>query len=331
MFFFLCLAAAGIFLLFLTTAFLLFRFFLGRRSSFFSYADKIQSLDKTEPETAPEEHSIRGGHHVLLKGRLYRATSLQHTANDTIAVLFPGYGDSIKTLYGPARFYLDSGCSVFIPYPRGTGESGGKYSGTPSLDAKDLISWLKYLSRQFPDSFFVLHGFSLGAATVILAATSSAFRKKHFPEKTLAIVSDSPFTSFSRVLHDYLSHFAGNNRFQKAYFLTAARFLSLICFLTGRGFCSRTSPKKALQSRRWQKASIPLMLIHGKADALFNPSMAEELFSVLKDNDHDRLLMMPDTPHGGAFTTSTAQYTGALSAFITIAGSPREIDADQIS
>src|SRR5699024_12483595 len=72
---------------------------------------------------------------------------------------------------------------------RGHGESGGDYYGFGWHDRLDIIDWLDQLVAENPDAEIVLHGLSMGAATVLMASGED------LPENVRLIIADSPYTS----------------------------------------------------------------------------------------------------------------------------------------
>ncbi|MDW7650471.1 MAG: alpha/beta hydrolase [Bacillota bacterium] len=71
---------------------------------------------------------------------------------------------------GYARFYLEErGYNVLLPDNRGHGESQGHYIGFGRHDRLDCLQWVdEIISRNGEDSVIVLHGVSMGGATVLM-------------------------------------------------------------------------------------------------------------------------------------------------------------------
>src|SRR5690625_2967095 len=69
-------------------------------------------------------------------------------------------------LYGE-YYYEELGYNIFTPDLRGHGKSEGDYYGFGWHDRLDLIKWLDELERRSGEIEIVLHGLSMGAATVL--------------------------------------------------------------------------------------------------------------------------------------------------------------------
>ena len=83
-------------------------------------------------------------------------------------------------------FYHDTlGYNYLLPDHAAHGRSTGKHIGFGSYESKNLLLWVDYLRQRFgSDISIVLHGISMGAATVMLANESDP------PEQVKAVVLD---------------------------------------------------------------------------------------------------------------------------------------------
>ncbi len=310
------LAVAGVLTVFFSSAYFLYRSYFTRGSSFFSYSSKIAGFyegmaDERLPNSAVEL-SIIGSGGVTLKGDLYAKS-----ADGKLAVIVPGYGDSVKTVYAPAAEYIKRGFDVLIVYPRGIGKSGGKNCGLSCVDAKDLVRWLKYLTGRFNASQIILHGFSFGASAVIQSLSLRAFYKAKLDKCVSKVIADSAFTSLHDVFKDYYTHFTKKNRFQRFFFMRMLYCMSFISFLSGKNFFGNISPIKSLKRRERLFAKskkikirvIPILFLHGKNDTVCRFEMAEKLFassgSVERQN---RIVLFDEASHGGSFYTNPKKY-----------------------
>ncbi len=289
--FLLVLAFAGIFTVFFSSAYFLYRSYFVRESSFFSYSEKISGFCEISPEdlsgiagcdVRQKELTIKGSGGVTLKGDLFarcaesydiscvcnnaggcteaaKSGFAESVKSKKLVVIVPGYGDSVKTVYAPAAEYIKRGFDVLIVYPRGVGKSGGKYCGLSCVDAKDLVHWLKDISKLFDKAQvddeaqskteIILHGFSFGASAVIQCVSSRAFYKAKLNEYVLKAIADSAFTSMRDVFSDYYNHFTQKSRFQRFFFMRILNYMSLVSFLAGKSFFCNISPMKILKRR----------------------------------------------------------------------------------
>src|SRR5690625_6768368 len=89
-----------------------------------------------------------------------------------------------------AEYYYETlGYNVFFADMRGHGESEGDYIGFGWHERLDVIDWTDLLIEKLgPDTEIVMHGVSMGAASVLMASG------EHMPEQVKAIVAESPYT-----------------------------------------------------------------------------------------------------------------------------------------
>lgn len=347
--FLLILVVAGVLTVFFSSAYFLYRSYFARGSNFFSYSAKIAGFREISPEdllgvsggdVRQEELAIKGCDGVTLKGDFFTKGVDDFTEapnNKKLVVIVPGYGDSVKTVYAPAAEYLKHGFDVLIVYLRGVGKSGGKSCGLSCVDAKDLVRWLKYLSKRFgivqadgdreneddaqtgtqSKTEIILHGFSFGASAVIQCVSSRAFYKAKLDKHVSVVIADSAFTSLREVFKDYYKHFTNKSKFQRFYFMRMLYCMSFISFLSGKNFFGNMSPIKLLKKRERLFAKskkikirvIPILFIHGKNDTVCRFEMAEKLFASSGAAEKgNRLILFDEAAHGGSFYINPRKY-----------------------
>ncbi|MDH6364622.1 fermentation-respiration switch protein FrsA (DUF1100 family) [Enterococcus sp. PF1-24] len=145
--------------------------------------------------------------------------------------------------------YFNKGYNVLIPDLRGHGASEGKVIGMGWLDRLDLLTWINWLVTNFPKAKIVLHGGSMGAATVLMTSGEK------LPSNVYALVSDSAFTSAysecEHVLKDIM-------HFPSFPLMPAANHQS-------KKFAGYQL-KEASATKQVASNHLPLLLIHGSAD-----------------------------------------------------------------
>ena len=319
--FFAFLAAAGILLVFFSSARFLFKSYFSRGSTFFACTKYIEnfsteSLSSPAKLPAPEEHSISGSGGTLLKAEYYPGSSPK------TAILVPGYADSLSTLYAPAYEYIKRQFNVLIVNPQGVGKSGGKQNALSCVDAKDLLRWLKYLSKKSLGTEFILHGFSFGASAALICISSKKFYKAGLFRSVKAVVADSPYTSLSSVFTDYYSHFTKKSRFQRFYFMRLAHCMSFLSFLSGKKLFSDNSPLKTLKKRglyvkKFKGTSIPVLFIHGKKDSICNYEMSSILYETAGGKEGgNRIELFDNATHGGSYYSCPEKYAELVFGFL---------------
>ena len=94
----------------------------------------------------------------------------QDNKTDKWAIVVHGYGGSGKLMSDRAKYFYEMGYNVLIPDLRGHGKSEGEYIGMGWKDRLDIISWINFIIKDNSNAKIILHGTSMGAATVFMAS-----------------------------------------------------------------------------------------------------------------------------------------------------------------
>lgn len=106
------------------------------------------------------------------------------------AVTVHGYMTDAFSLSTKALHYYDIGYNILAVDLRGHGKSKGNYIGMGYHDAKDLIEWLKYIVSKDSECEILVHGVSMGAATVMIASS-----QEELPKNVKVIIEDCGYSS----------------------------------------------------------------------------------------------------------------------------------------
>ncbi len=170
------------------------------------------------------------------------------------AVIIHGYGGRAQSFWDFARVYYEAGFNVLTPDLRAAGESDGNYIGMGWLDRRDLISWLNEILRRDESAEILVHGFSMGAATIMMASG-----EVDFPAAVRICVEDSGYSSDWDELADKL---------HQIYKLPSFPLLHAVSLFTK--LKAGYSVKEADCVPQLQKNKTPMLFIHGDADD-YNP------------------------------------------------------------
>ena len=105
------------------------------------------------------------------------------------AIVVHGYTSEGSLLSSKAKHFYDMGYNVLVPDLRAHGKSQGDYIGMGWHDRLDIISWINKIIKGNPNSEIVLHGTSMGSATVLSASG------ENLPSNVKAIIADCGYTS----------------------------------------------------------------------------------------------------------------------------------------
>lgn len=242
------------------------------------------------PALAPEPVSFVSRTGVTIAGRYFPGRSR------AAVILTHGYGGNQDELLPVASFLHDAGFGVLTYDSRGCGASGGTLS-FGALEQLDLRSAVDYLVAR-PDvdpGKIGAFGFSMGAATTIMAAADDA--------RIAAVVDDSGWADayswlrpggWSDLLHP-------NDRFSSLSLAFVERRAGLdLGALRPVEVVGRLAPR-------------PILIIHGAADDVVLPGDSERVYAAA--GEPRELWLVPGLAHGATIQPPSAAYAARVVAF----------------
>lgn len=278
------------------------------RNSGATYEECYDVLYKWYPETKPWVDSLRQNKALKDTTILAQDGDKHHALfvyaripTNKVAVLVHGYNDNAIYMLMIAKIYAQRGFNVFIPELHGCGKSEGKKLQMGWKDRKDVLEWMGVANKLFADSTkttqMVLHGVSMGAATVMCVAGDET------PEYAKCFVEDCGYTS----VWDEFKYF-----FKKEMGLPAFPLLNLTSSLCkiecGWGF------KEASPISQVRKCKKPMMFIHGSKDDYVPFRMVFPLYKA-KTGAKD-LFVAPGSKHSESFRGHREEYTLRVMKFV---------------
>ena len=171
------------------------------------------------------------------------------TAEGT-AIVVHGYGDNHLVFLYLVRMYRDDfNYNVLFPDLQYHGYSEGSHIQMGWNDRYDIEKWITVAHDIFKDDFMVLHGVSMGGATVMMTSGDK------LPDYVRAFVEDCGYSSVVLQFN--------NNRKQSFAFIPpdVLQSASLVTKMKyGWGFWQASSVKQL------KKCERPMLFIHGDAD-----------------------------------------------------------------
>ena len=166
------------------------------------------------------------------------------------AIVIHGYGDNHFVFLYLVRMYRDDlNYNVLFPDLQYHGYSEGDHIQMGWYDRYDIEKWIPVAHDIFKDDFMVLHGVSMGGATVMMTSGDP------LPEYVRAFVEDCGYASVVMQFN--------NNRKQSFAFIPpdVLQSASLVTKMKyGWGFWQASSIKQL------KKCDRPMLFIHGDAD-----------------------------------------------------------------
>lgn len=216
---------------------------------------------------------------LKLKAKFLKADCL----SDKVLIAIHGYRSyNIRQYANYLKFYHELGFHILLPDNRAHGESEGKYIGFGWLDRLDCIQWIHIMKDYFQkDIQIVLHGISMGSATVLMASG------EELPSDVKCIISDCGFTS---VLDEFKYKFH-HHKLSSSIIIPTATLLSKK--RVGYSF------KEASTIEQVKKSRTPTLFIHGDQDDYVPTYMVYDLYNAC----HARkdLLIVEGAKHAESF------------------------------
>ena len=219
------------------------------------------------------------------------------TSSDKWVITVHGYTSEGINMSSYAKKYYDNGYNVLIPDLRAHGLSEGDYIGMGWDDRLDIISWINYILNEEPNAEIILHGVSMGAATVLMTSG------EEIPSNVKAIVADCGYTSvwdeFAYQLDDLFSlpEFPLLNvssivaKIRAGYFLGEASSIDQV-----------------------KKSKTPILYIHGDQDDFVPYYMMEELYNAT--SSEKEMLTIKGAEHAKASEVDPETYWTTVNNFI---------------
>ncbi|MBD3879288.1 MAG: alpha/beta hydrolase [Quinella sp. 1Q5] len=176
------------------------------------------------------------------------------------AILVHGYGRDGTFAYDYADEYLKRGWNVLVPDLRAAGESQGQFITMGALESRDVFAWSNKILTKQPDAKIILHGVSMGAATVMMTAALA-------PKNLCAVVEDCGYTSAYDMFAAQLNKIFGLPEYP------VMPCANIVCkFKTGVKI-SDAAPLAVVD-----KITVPILFIHGDEDGLVPFDMMGKLY-----------------------------------------------------
>ncbi|MBP5571671.1 MAG: alpha/beta hydrolase [Bacteroidales bacterium] len=220
------------------------------------------------------------------------------TAEGT-AIVVHGYGDNHFVFLYLVRMYRDKfNYNVLFPDLQYHGYSEGDHAQMGWYDRLDVEEWVHVAHEIFHDDFMVLHGVSMGAATVMMASGD------YMPSYVKAYVEDCGYSS---VIMQF------NNNRRQSFWFVPADVLQSASYVTkknyGWGFWEASSLKQL------EKCDRPMLFIHGDADDFVPTSHVYKNYRA-KKHGYKELWITEGAVHANSYAKYPAEYEARVKAFL---------------
>lgn len=222
------------------------------------------------------------------------------------AICVHGYHDTYESMGAIAQWYHQQGWNVLLPDQRGHGNSQGSYVGWGYDERLDVVGWANYAARKDPKAEIVLHGVSMGAASVLMAAGGP------LPRQVRAVVSDCSYTSIEAQMRHMLTRGALVEKSTGGIPLPAGLLFRALRKATLRR--SGYDLREAAPIQAVARSKTPTLFIHGVEDDCVPAAMMGKLYQAARCPK--RFLWTPGAGHAACVGTDPELYWSAVSDFL---------------
>ena len=215
------------------------------------------------------------------------------------AIVVHGYTDNHIVFLYLVRMYRDEfNYNVLFPDLQYHGYSEGDHIQMGWNDRLDIEKWIPLAHDIFQDDFMVLHGVSMGAATVMMTSGDP------LPDYVRAFVEDCGYASVIREFNKNRRDefwFIPPDVLQSASLVTRKKY--------GWGFWEASSVKQLAKCDR------PMLFIHGDADD-FVPFSHLQLNYDAKTHGYKEMWVAPGAVHANSYAKYPEEYTRRVRDFL---------------
>lgn len=218
------------------------------------------------------------------------------------AICCHGYTGEPAEMAKWAHRFAKLGFTVLVPAQRAHELSEGRYVGMGWLERNDLLAWIHLIVESDPDARILLHGNSMGAATVMMAAGDP-----RLPRNVVSAIEDSGYASVRMQFIDSARSMFHLPKLLAAMCVDAA---GLVCkYRAGFDFSDASCVEQL------KHTTIPMLFIHGAADMFVSPRFLDMNYGACSSLDREKLLV-PDADHVMSSAVAPDVYWSKVEGFV---------------
>ncbi len=206
----------------------------------------------------------RGKDHVITSEKTGRTHAYIFEAEKPThrwVILCHGYNSSTLGTAAFTKHFYEQGCNCVCPSMRGWDMDENRYCSMGWRDQDILLAWIDYVILMDPEAQIVLHGYSMGAVTTMLATGHA------LPKNVKAAIADCGFTTCWEQFAGVMKQYAHLPSFP------LLNVVNLISRLRGNFDARLDRPIDAIR-----RSETPTVFLHGTADDFIPCRMMDELY-----------------------------------------------------
>lgn len=260
----------------------------------------IRAMEHTDVSvTSFDGLTLRGAYYEQKKGA-------------PIEILCHGYrGTGERDLNGGVFRCFALGRNALIIDHRAAGKSDGHVITFGAKESRDVLTWVDFVLTSIDrDAKIILTGISMGASTVMLAAS------KPLPPNVVGILADCGYTSTKAIVQKVSAD-------MRLPAKLVYPFVRLGALLFGGFDPDADSPLASMKH-----CHLPVIFFHGDDDAFVPCSMSRENYDACA-SAHKQLVLIRGAGHGLAFPADQELYLSELRSFFAPVFKPIEHDVSK--
>ncbi len=230
---------------------------------------------------------------LILRGKYY-----EYKKGAPTEILFHGYrGTAERDLCGGVHRCFSIGHNALIVDQRAAGESEGHVITFGAKESRDCLAWIDFVIQNIDkDARIILTGISMGAATVMIAAS------EELPKNVIGVLADCGYTSTKAIIQKVIRDMK-----------LPAKLLYPLVRLGARLF-GGFDPDASSPIESMKKCKLPVIFFHGDTDDFVPCNMSEENYAACAA-EKKRLVIIPGAGHGLCFPVNQEIYLKELDSF----------------
>ncbi|MBQ3158475.1 MAG: alpha/beta hydrolase [Clostridia bacterium] len=224
---------------------------------------------------------------------------MAETDTNKWVITIHGYRGQARDMSHYAYMFHEEGFNVLMPNLKGHGQSEGKYIGMGYTDSLDILKWIDVIIDKDPNAQIVLHGVSMGGATVMFTTGHE------LPENVVCAIEDCGYSSvykqFKFVAEEVMDLPAVNLLMSASNVFVKSRIGVKL---------QEMNTVKALK-----KSTTPTMFIHGTKDNFVPYEMLDEVYNANSNIEKEKLVFEGAT-HAYSATLDEERYFNSVFEFV---------------